>query len=75
MSVNRSGTKVSSSEILRRSAFSPMKFGLFSDQALRRLGRDTELVIYPGQSHGIRRPTFQRDRYERYLDWYDRYVK
>ena len=44
-------------------------------QALRRLGRDTELVIYPGQSHGIRRPTFQRDRYERYLDWYDRYVK
>ena len=44
-------------------------------QALRRLGRDTELVIYPGQSHGIRRPTYQRDRYERYLDWYDRYVK
>ena len=44
-------------------------------QALRRLGRDTELVIYPGQSHGIRRPTYHRDRYERYLDWYDRYVK
>jgi hypothetical protein len=37
MSVNRSETKVSSSEILRRSEFSPMKFGLFSDQALRRL--------------------------------------
>ena len=44
-------------------------------QALRRLGRETELVIYPEQSHGIRRPTYQRDRYERYLAWYDRYVK
>ena len=44
-------------------------------QALRRLGRETELVIYPDQSHGIRRPTYQQDRYERYLAWYDRYVK
>ncbi|MCA1652211.1 MAG: prolyl oligopeptidase family serine peptidase [Acidobacteria bacterium] len=25
-------------------------------QALRRLGVPTELVIYPGQGHGIRRP-------------------
>jgi dipeptidyl aminopeptidase/acylaminoacyl peptidase len=44
-------------------------------QALRRLGRTTELVVYPGESHGIRRPSFQRDRYERYLAWYDKYVK
>jgi len=44
-------------------------------QALRRLGRTTQLVVYPGEHHGIRRPSFQKDRYERYLDWYDRYVK
>jgi len=44
-------------------------------QALRRLGVPTELVIYPGQSHGIRRPSYQKDRYERYLAWYDKYVK
>jgi dipeptidyl aminopeptidase/acylaminoacyl peptidase len=44
-------------------------------QALRRLGRTTELVVYPGESHGIRRPSFQKDRYERYLAWYDKYVK
>ncbi len=44
-------------------------------QALRRLGRTTQLVVYPGEHHGIRRPTFQKDRLERYLDWYDRYVK
>jgi dipeptidyl aminopeptidase/acylaminoacyl peptidase len=44
-------------------------------QALKRLGRDTELVIYPHESHAIRRPSFQQDRLERYLAWYDHYVK
>jgi dipeptidyl aminopeptidase/acylaminoacyl peptidase len=44
-------------------------------QALRSLGVDTQLVIYPGQYHGIKRPSFQRDRLQRYLDWYDRYLK
>jgi dipeptidyl aminopeptidase/acylaminoacyl peptidase len=44
-------------------------------QALRRLGRETQLVIYPGQSHSIRRPSYQKDRYERYLAWYDKYLK
>jgi dipeptidyl aminopeptidase/acylaminoacyl peptidase len=44
-------------------------------QALRRLGRETELVIYPGQTHGIAVPSYQVDRYERYLGWYDRWVK
>ncbi|HVS15524.1 MAG TPA: S9 family peptidase [Thermoanaerobaculia bacterium] len=43
-------------------------------QALRRLGRTTELVVYPGEHHGIRRPSFQQDRLERYLAWYDRHV-
>lgn len=45
-------------------------------QALRRLGRvETELVVYPGQGHGIRRPSYQKDRLERYIAWYDRFVK
>jgi dipeptidyl aminopeptidase/acylaminoacyl peptidase len=44
-------------------------------QALRRLGRATELVVYPGESHGIRKPSYLKDRLERYLAWYDRYVK
>ncbi len=44
-------------------------------QSLRRLGVPTELVIYPGESHGIRRPSFQEDRYQRWLDWYDRFLK
>jgi tetratricopeptide (TPR) repeat protein len=44
-------------------------------QALRRLGVPTELVVYPGESHGIKVPSYQKDRYERYLAWYDRYLK
>ena len=44
-------------------------------QALRSLGVPAELVIYPGQYHGIRKPTYQRDRLERYVAWYDKYAK
>ena len=44
-------------------------------QALRSLGVETELVIYPGQHHGINKPSYRRDRLERYLGWYDRHLK
>ncbi|MCI0523784.1 MAG: S9 family peptidase [Acidobacteria bacterium] len=44
-------------------------------QALRSLGVETQLVIYPNQNHGINRPSYVRDRYERYLAWYDKYLK
>ncbi|HEY9448827.1 MAG TPA: S9 family peptidase, partial [Gemmatimonadaceae bacterium] len=43
-------------------------------QALRSSGVKTELVIYPGQHHAIRRPTFQIDRLERYVAWYDKHL-
>ncbi len=44
-------------------------------QALKRLGVETQLVVYPNEHHGIRRPAFILDRYERYLEWYDRFLK
>jgi dipeptidyl aminopeptidase/acylaminoacyl peptidase len=44
-------------------------------QALKSLGVDTQLVIYPGQFHGITTPTYKIDRYQRYLDWYEKYLK
>jgi dipeptidyl aminopeptidase/acylaminoacyl peptidase len=44
-------------------------------QALRSLGVETQLVIYPNEFHGITRPSYQRDRLERYLAWYDRFLK
>ena len=31
-------------------------------QALRSLGVDTQLVIYPNEYHGITRPSYVRDR-------------
>jgi tetratricopeptide (TPR) repeat protein len=45
-------------------------------QALRRVGRvDTELVVYPDQWHGIETPSYRQDRWERYLAWYDRFLR
>ena len=44
-------------------------------QAMKRLGRETQLVVYPGEHHGSRRPTFQKDRFERFLGWFGKYVK
>ena len=44
-------------------------------QALKRLGRTTELVVYPGEYHGFTTPSHLKDRLERYLAWYAHYVK
>ncbi len=44
-------------------------------QALRSLGVDTELVIYPNQFHGITIPSYKKDRLDRYIAWYDKYLK
>jgi dipeptidyl aminopeptidase/acylaminoacyl peptidase len=43
-------------------------------QALRTLGVPTELIIYPGQFHGISIPSYQRDRLDRWLAWFKRYL-
>lgn len=44
-------------------------------QALRSQEIPTGLIIYPGQFHGITVPSYQKDRFERYLGWYDKYLK
>ncbi len=44
-------------------------------QALRTLGVPTKLIIYPGQYHGISKPSYQRHRYEQYLGWFAEYLK
>ena len=50
-------------------------YDLILDEVVRSLGVETQLIVYPGQFHGISRPSFVRDRYERYLAWYDRYLR
>ena len=44
-------------------------------QALRSIGTPTELIVYPGQFHGFTLPAFQKDRLERYLQWFDKFLK
>jgi dipeptidyl aminopeptidase/acylaminoacyl peptidase len=44
-------------------------------EALKSLGRETELVVYPGEYHGIKTPSHIKDRLERNLSWYAHYVK
>jgi len=44
-------------------------------QALRTLGIPTQLVIYPGQYHLLTRPSYIHERLERYLAWFDKYLK
>jgi dipeptidyl aminopeptidase/acylaminoacyl peptidase len=53
----------------------PVQGGQQMYQALRSLGVDTRMVIYPNENHGIARPSYQRDRLERYLAWYDQHMK
>ena len=44
-------------------------------QALRSLDIETQLVIYPGQFHGLSKPSYIQDRIERMIGWYDKYLK
>jgi len=43
-------------------------------QALRTLGIPSELIIYPGQFHGITVPSYQKDRFDRWLEWFGKYL-
>jgi dipeptidyl aminopeptidase/acylaminoacyl peptidase len=44
-------------------------------QALRSQNVPTQLVIYPGQFHGLTTPSYNKDRFERYVKWFNQYLK
>lgn len=44
-------------------------------QALRSQNIPTGLIIYPDQYHGITTPSYQVDRLQRYMEWYDKHLK
>ena len=52
----------------------PISGGEQMYQALMSLGVPTQMIVYPGQFHGITRPSFVKDRYDRYLAWYGKYL-
>lgn len=43
-------------------------------QAFKSVGIPTELVIYPGQNHGLSVPSYIVHRYQRHIDWYKKYL-
>ncbi|MEQ8426188.1 MAG: prolyl oligopeptidase family serine peptidase, partial [Cyclobacteriaceae bacterium] len=43
-------------------------------QALKSLGVPTEFVVYPNQFHGFRTPSYLIDRFQRYNDWFGKYL-
>jgi len=44
-------------------------------QALKALGRETMLVVYPDEYHEFKTPSHIKDLNERYLAWFGHYVK
>ncbi|MCO5947910.1 S9 family peptidase [Mucilaginibacter flavidus] len=43
--------------------------------ALKSQNIPTELILYPNQYHGITVPSYQVDRLQRYIAWFDKYLK
>jgi dipeptidyl aminopeptidase/acylaminoacyl peptidase len=44
-------------------------------QALKHEGISTELIIYPGQNHGVSVPSYIIHRYERHINWFKKFLK
>jgi len=44
-------------------------------QAFKHAGIPTELVIYPGQNHGLSIPSYLVYRFQRHIDWFEKYLK
>ena len=53
----------------------PLAGGEQMFEALKSVGTPAELIVYPGEFHGFTRPSFIKDRYQRWFDWYDKYVR
>ncbi len=43
--------------------------------ALKKLGVETVLAIYPNEGHGVRQPAHIVDYYERTLNWFNKYLR
>lgn len=53
----------------------PLHNGEQMYQAEKSMGLDTQLIVYPGQYHGLTVPSYLKDRLTRYLGWYDKHLK
>jgi dipeptidyl aminopeptidase/acylaminoacyl peptidase len=53
----------------------PLPMGRAWHQALRARGVETQMVIYPGEGHGIRQPRHREDVLRRLLEWFAKHDK
>jgi len=56
----------------------PMEQGEQLYIALKKLGRTTEFVRFPGEPHGLSRtgkPKHRKERLQHIVRWFDRYLK
>ncbi len=53
----------------------PCEGSLAMYQALLTNDVPSTLVVYPGQNHGLTVPSYLKDRMERSIAWYDRYLR
>jgi dipeptidyl aminopeptidase/acylaminoacyl peptidase len=44
-------------------------------RALKHVGVEAEMVLYPGEGHSPRNGSYNIDMFERILNWYDRFLK
>ena len=44
-------------------------------QAFKSAGITTRLIVYPGQYHGITRPSYRRHRLEQWVGWFNQHIK
>ena len=44
-------------------------------RALKHLGVETRMVLYPGEGHSPRKGSYNIDMFERIVDWYDAHLK
>jgi dipeptidyl aminopeptidase/acylaminoacyl peptidase len=52
----------------------PLEGGEQMYEALQTLHVPSALIVYPQQFHGFTRPTYIRDRYQYWFNWYDHWV-
>jgi dipeptidyl aminopeptidase/acylaminoacyl peptidase len=52
----------------------PLVAGEQMYEALQTLHVPSALIVYPQEFHGFKRPTYIRDRYQYWFNWYDKWV-
>jgi dipeptidyl aminopeptidase/acylaminoacyl peptidase len=56
-------------------AINPVGQSIGLYRALKHLGVETQMVLYPGEGYSPRRGSYNVDMFTRILDWYDAHLR